>query len=508
MSRRKLRRRGVQIPVQEQLRLLDEEQAEANRVFEERRALLLRQQANFLPTPTDIRAVPPEILAETFSHLVNGDSRNLIFPSHVCRLWRDVILRDAALWTCIHLGDHDKPAAVALRFLKTCIQRAHERPFSLFINDCKKIMSMSGFMNSLVVLAHASRWESLALTAEQIEDCIVLIDGLPPSSIQTIKELSFLRLDGRTHSPLGEALPQKNLNLQRFAALKALTINFPNRLSNTKETCSWNQLTDLKLSSGMRSIRFLAILRHCASLNTCSISLNSNFDKCDLEKSGRLAAKTCLPNLKKLELVAEAAPSLLPTRLICPALQEATFFYNFNSYYVASINDDLDDLDDDPGIKAKLEKFVQNCGKTLRKLQVPGAFYDGLGSCASKLENLEELVVVGEFNNMEDDCTDQVVIRSQVRDFFRPLIVTDKKAYLPRLRTLRLLEQEPRAKEYIEDNLFQVVKSRMSETAGVVRLGRVVLKMDESSQRWQKLEAHRRGYREWENQGLRVELDG
>ncbi|CAA7268181.1 unnamed protein product [Cyclocybe aegerita] len=359
MSRRKPARphRGVQIPVQEQLRLLDEEQAEANRVFEERRSLLLRQHTNFLPIATGIRDVPPEILVETFSYLVDGDSRNLIFPSHVCRLWRDIILRDATLWTCIHLGDRDKPAAVALRFLKTCIQRARERSLSLFINDCKKFLSSS--MNPLVALAHASRWESLALTAEQIEDCIVFIDGLPPSSIQTIKGLSFLRLDGRIHRPFGEALPQKNLNLQRFAALKALTINFSNRLLNTKETCSWKQLTDLKLTSGMRSIRFIAILRYCVSLESCSISLNSNFDKDDLEKSGRLATKTCLPNLKKLELVAETVPSLLPARLICPALQEATFFYKFNSDYVASINDDsdddFDDLDDDLDIKAKLE---------------------------------------------------------------------------------------------------------------------------------------------------------
>ncbi|KAJ3515677.1 hypothetical protein NLJ89_g1609 [Agrocybe chaxingu] len=495
-------RRGQQVPLLEQLRLLDEEQTEANRVFEERRSLLLRQHA--FPTPTGIQSVPPEILAETFSHLVDGDSRNLIFPSHVCRLWRDVILREAALWTCIHIGDRNESVVVALRFLKTCKQRARERSLSLSINNRKKLMSMGSFKNTFAVLTRTIRWESISLTTSQIEECVVFINDLPPSSIAAIKELSFsTSLDRPTGRPFGE---KKSLDLQRFTALKALTLDFPNPLSKIKGACSWDQLTDLKLTSRMHSVKLLAILRRCVSLENCSLSPDSSLDKIDLGKGERPPKKARLLKLKKLELVSEHIPFLLPATLVCPILQEATFFYKYDYGLDDSDDSDYDSESDLYQEAIELKTFICKCAETLRKLRVPGMFGNILRACLPKLNSLEELVVVAPYHNAEywamEECMDDCGIES----FFPPLIITSRSICLPRLRILQVLEQPNRTKDRVEDYIFEIAKSRMSGEKGVAHLERIILKT--SSQRTQKLEKYRREYQEWESQGLLVDFDG
>ncbi|CAA7269831.1 unnamed protein product [Cyclocybe aegerita] len=401
----------------------------------------------------------------------------------------------------------------ALRFLKMCKERARERSLSLSINNRKKLMSMSSFKNSLAVLTRTIRWESIALTTNQIEECVFFIDGLPPSSIATIKDLSFTSLNRPTYYPFGENLPKNRLDLQRFAALKALTLDFPNPLSKSKEACSWDQLTDLKITCRMRSEKLLAILRHCVSLENCSVSPETDFDRSDLEKSERYPKRARLLKLKKLELVSERVPSLLPATLVCPVLQQATFAYKYcsnfdDSDYYSDYDSDSDSDGNLDNEATELKTFICKYGETLLKLQVPGVFANILSDCLPKLKNLEELVVVAPYHDGDDSddwTVEEDLDDSGARSFLSPLATTGNK-YLPRLRAIQVLEQPNRTKDGVEEYLFQIAKSRMSGKKGVVPLERIILKTP--TQRTQKLEKYRKKYREWESRGLRVDIDG
>ncbi|CAA7269827.1 unnamed protein product [Cyclocybe aegerita] len=101
-----------------------------------------------------------------------------------------------------------------------------------------------------------------------------------------------------------------------------------------------------------------------------------------------------LPEVKQLHLPTFEVPSLLPDNLQCPALEEATFFY---------------ENEEEEGARRFLFSFLESCGQTLLKLGLPGKAIDSdyrFQRVLVHLRVLEELTVTGPLgwpDNLERD---------------------------------------------------------------------------------------------------------
>ncbi|CAA7269830.1 unnamed protein product [Cyclocybe aegerita] len=508
MSRRRATRaqRGVktsEFEVDEEIRLLDEEQAEANRRFEERRARLLRRKAGLPSGSVGVQSMPPELLSEVFPHLVNGDSRNLVWPSHVCRLWREALLREAALWRFICVGEKNEQKRVSLAYLKTCITRARSRLLSFSIKPHNEYMSSEAYFKEILKAATTGTqpWESFSFTTLEMADCVLILITIPrcqPKVFAPLKNLSLTCLGRLQPWSLYTLDPQQTLlGPVPLQSLQTLTLDFGSSISAAKTSVSWNRLTSLKLASDMTSLAYLSILCLCTNLESCSISPNTDFDLGYVTGSYEPAI---LAKLKKLELVCDSNPAFIPSLLVCPCLEEATFKLN----HCMEVGD------------TELIAFLAKCEATLRRLKLSADFCR-TDKWAGSMQNLEELTIMGGYDSdfdsddssdsdSDDDSDDEDEFSDHtISSFFSPLVVTPKKALLPRLKVLQVIDQSKRSKNAVNASLFQIAKSRMTGKRNVAKLQRIVFKMVDRTDA--KMDQYRRQYAKWEKDGLQVELD-
>ncbi|CAA7269815.1 unnamed protein product [Cyclocybe aegerita] len=325
-------------------------------------------------------SVPPEILSETFSHLIDGDSRNVILPSHVCSLWRETALQDTSLWTYIRLGDKNEYKRIALAFLKTCIARARGRLLSISVKPHNQYVSPNAYIFAIyesLMIQNDGKWESFSLTTTKITDCVLLFAFLARESAPTVKTLSATCLDRKNDYPIDGLLPQKLLGLQALPILQHLTLDFSHQFRQAKASVFWDRLTSLKVTSKMRSAKYLSILRLCVNLESCSISPETRDDRDALKGSYE---PVHLAKLKKLEIFSYWVPSLVAVQLVCPALEEAIIQFEVRYHE-----------------EAELASFFKKCAATLQVLKVPGSFCR-VEKWARPLENLQELTVTGGYD--------------------------------------------------------------------------------------------------------------
>ncbi|KAJ3496193.1 hypothetical protein NLJ89_g10517 [Agrocybe chaxingu] len=328
----------------------------------ERTELLRRQSLTGTGRPSLIHRLPPEVLLEVFSILLDNHSRNMVFPSHVCRLWQSLITESSWLWTSIALSDYNEDGEIVPSYLNTIIQRAN---------------------TPVLKVAGKAEWCSISYKSDEIEDFIPFFDG--SFNVAHVRRLSL------SSSRRGTGIFELDLlggvvDMHPFKQLKSRTLDFPQEVRTNNFLVPWHQLTDLEITAYMDSLHARSVLRHCINLKNCQLCLATSEDIERIYHERVEQDQIRLPSLEQLQLTAIEVPSLVPGKLQCPILRNATFNYGDN------------DCDNE---SSKLFLFIRSCGTTLRKLRLPGLATDILNEIQGDLQALEELTISGPFGQPE-----------------------------------------------------------------------------------------------------------
>ncbi|CAA7269798.1 unnamed protein product [Cyclocybe aegerita] len=237
----------------------------------------------------------------------------------------------------------------------------------------------------------------------------------------------------------------------------------------------------------MFSTDYLTILRQCVNLENCCLWPAI----CDDMMAEDYQKPLLLKRLKRLTFKTDQPPSLIPSALECPALEVATV------HYEREVED---------GESGELMSFFQRCGKTLCKLQLPGLACYTFKDIQQSLQALEELTISGPLGCLGSDepSQDPDYTRKAYEDgsnyFFEPLITHPE--YLPRLKTLRTINQRMEEKFLLECLLSGFVEARLWKKNGGSELQEVVFGLSKEAS--EKRREFRKKWKQWRNNGIRI----
>ncbi|CAA7269817.1 unnamed protein product [Cyclocybe aegerita] len=440
--------------------------------------------------PSLVENVPPEVLLELFSILLDDDSRNMIFPSHVCRLWRDLITQSSALWSCITLGDADESEENVFAFLKTCLQRAGAHPLSLSIHPDNDMMKPSALLKAVLQAAGKSEWSSISYDSHNINDFVHFFDG--SFDLRQVTRLS-LACNASGQGILDLNLPGGVVDMRPFTHLRSLNLEFLERFDITRVLVPWDQLTHLNLTVFIDSRLCVSILRRCINLESCELYPTTHEDLHILHDVGYERKLVRLPQLKHLHLTCYDVPSLLPDNLRCPVLEEASF-----DYVTKGVDGHCDFL----------ESFIIKCRNTLLKLGLPGLMTDDFSKIQGRLTVLEELTITGPFGSPPSILGYDVTTPGPnsrydrgVRTFFKNL--RERPESLPKLTTLCMLEQRPEERLSVEREVAKFIKCRLFEFKDAPL--KVIFRLKEGDKEEQN--QRQENFREWQALGITIDFD-
>ncbi|CAA7269814.1 unnamed protein product [Cyclocybe aegerita] len=442
-----------------------------------------------------IHRLPPEILLEVVSILLDKNSRNMIFPSHVCRLWRRLIIQSALLWTCIVLGDRNEYGVSS--YLLAVFERAREHPMSLSITPDNDQRDPYGLLEDVILMSPIEcKWRSISYTSDKIEDFTFFFkDDIDVSHL----EVFSFTCRKRGYGSIEWDLPEGVVDFRPFTKLRSLTLDFTQRLVPAKVFAPWDQLTDLTITSRIYADQYLIILRQCVNLEKCCLrpAIRSEDDS-DIESDEDEEKDNQEPllfrKLRRLEVATDAPLTLIPSLLECPALEEAIIHY---------------EVEEEEGECNELMSLLRRCGKTLRKVQLPGlACYD-FKYIQQELSTLEDLTISGSMGwpsfdkHNEDSDHERNAYKDGTRSFLEPLIAHPE--YLPQLKTLRIINQRIEERVLLERLLSRFVEARLSTKNGGSELQEVVFGLDKVASQEQR--ARRKKWSQWRNNGVRMKFN-
>ncbi|CAA7269800.1 unnamed protein product [Cyclocybe aegerita] len=372
----------------------------------------LQRQKSLKGRPSLIQQVPPEVLLEVFSILVNNDSRNMVFPSHVCRLWRGLITESSSLWTCIALGHYNEDKEAVFAYLQTVVSRAGPRQLSLSIYPDSKFLTACELLKIVLKVAENAEWCSLCYESYKIDEFVPYFDG--SANVAHVRSLSLI-CRVRDFGIFELDLPGGVVDMQPFVQLRSLTLEFLQQVRTANVLAPWDQLTALNLGAYMDSLRYLTILRSCVNLETCRLCPDTNDDMQKISHEELERDPIQLTQLKRLHLTTYRVPALIPWNLQCPALQDATFDYDEN--------DDNDEC-------CELISFIRSCGTTLQKMQLPGIATDYFHEMQDDLKVLERLTISGPFGSPDiDELSKKEIYTAGIR-FFSGISLISPRLFL------------------------------------------------------------------------------
>ncbi|KAJ3515670.1 hypothetical protein NLJ89_g1606 [Agrocybe chaxingu] len=452
---------------------------------------ILRRKLALKSRPSIIQRVPPEVFLVIFSMLLDNDSRNMISPSQVCRLWRSLLTEMSALWTCIVLGDFDEDEEAVHAHLRTCIQRAGPRPLSLSINPNNDCMDPYTLLEAVLKVARKSEWISISYVSSDITEFIPFFDGR--FDLRQIRSLS-LTCDERAEDSDEEEIFELDLSggvvdMRSFTHLESLSLHFVQQIDTATLLVPWAQLTNLELEPDIDSSVCLSILKLCINLENCTLHPDTEGDLDIIYDENYKRKPIRLPKLKQLHLWTSQVPSLLPDTLKLPTLRDATFHYSREEEY---------------GDCVYLLSFIGDCGRTIRNLQLPGLMTNDFMQIQADLKVLEELTITGPFGWPEniEDYEDKKYYDEGVRTFFKNL--RKQPGSLPKMKVLRMLGQRLEEKASMEREVAQFIESRLSERKELGQL-KVFFRLDQDASNEQR--DRRQKYRKWQARGVTVDFE-
>ncbi|CAA7259464.1 unnamed protein product [Cyclocybe aegerita] len=398
-------------------------------------------------------ALPPDVLLEVFHHLLNddNDSKTIIYPSHVCRLWRRTAIGAPFLWTQLLIGTSEEGKdAATVAYAATCAQRAGGR--LMFLTMVERTTwppkpSSKDFLLSILEATRSCRWEKICLSSGHTCDFGHLFGGcLDSEKVAEVHTFSLTNRDSEAHSKAGI------INLQPYRALTSFTFDCRKQRNADILSVPWQQLTYLKLVTAMGTDQHLQFLRQCVNLETCILKDESR------SRPARHAPVHLL-KLKRLEIL--ETPDII-FDLHTPAIEELVLHSNSDDYG-----------------REELWDYLSSIGSTLRKIELPGEMMWQFPSFFESLEVLEELGISGSLEGRWDDgFEDERMSHDQgVR-----VLLQDMLYSRPRLRTLELKNQWCCPGEHIQDCLLQFVEDRIKRGKPTA-LERVTYRVDTHTKR-------------------------
>ncbi|CAA7259458.1 unnamed protein product [Cyclocybe aegerita] len=435
-----------------------------------RHAALLAQRADLLCRLREVHipTLPPDILLEVFRHLLEDDdnSKGIIHPSHVCRLWRGTAVGSPSLWTRISVNRYDNEAkeVAIIEFAETCTERANGCLMSLKVEAQNLSHSSKKLIRRILEVTRNSKWENIDLSATYTSDFEPVFSGLLNAGIiatvHTLSLTSSVRKDVLEDAWPRQVynaadwdlhLPTGVINLQPYISLRSFTFDCSQAFNVDMYVVPWTQLTYLKFTGVTDPALYLPILRGCLNLETCV--LGTYDPSSEITPAAASLPLVHLPKLRRLELISRWMPQLIPLKIRTPAIEELVLQF---------------ESEDDDGIWQELFGYLDSIGDTLQKLQVPKAMarYE-FGPSIKLLNVLEELVVSGSFDSCwsAEDVPGSSHLEG-VRDFLseisRAVKVGGVRHYpLPHLRTLEMKGQIFRADEILRGYVLDFMDARI-----------------------------------------------
>ncbi|KAJ3505437.1 hypothetical protein NLJ89_g7416 [Agrocybe chaxingu] len=498
------------------LRKIDKEIQALHISFQTQHASLLAQQANLLRRLQEphIPTLPPDVLLEAFCHLLgdDNDSKTIVHPSTVCRLWHGTAVGSPFLWTLILVNHHDNEAKedAIVEIAETCTERANSCLITLKVEVQNLSHSSKNLIRRILEATRNSKWEKIDISATYTSDFEPVFSGLLNAenipTVHTFTLTSSVRKDvledawprqvynvvaWDLHLPIGA------INLQPYRSLRSFTFDCSQAFNADLYAVPWSQLSYLKFTGVTDPELYLPILRECAKFETCM--LGTYDPSSEITPAIASLPLVHLPKLRRLELISRQIPQLIPLKIRTPAVEEL----------VLQFEDDYKD-----GIGAELYDYLDSIGGILRKLQVPMAMArDEFGTSIISLNVLEELVVSGSFNSWSAEDSRDPSHLEGVRDFLseisRAARVSGVRHYpLPHLRTLEMKGQIFRADETLRGYVLDFVDARINHAQSGLEgvsvrprpIERVVYRLaDEAKGKLQKQAAR---FESWREEGI------
>ncbi|KAJ7130781.1 hypothetical protein C8R43DRAFT_662091 [Mycena crocata] len=244
-----------------------------------------------------MRYAPDDILAEIFSHCVEGDrSRYPRLLTLVCRRWRDVVLSNPCLWNqmVIHRYlDHSHPRLPSLEiYVSLHLQRSGGLPLSIiFTRPAPSIMHL--------LLHYSDRWQDVHLLLDH--------DGVPLLSSFTGDFPSLTKLRVLVPHVPGDVpafiATFPRLEELEFTGRQLLRWRFP-----------WSQFRRCVLQDCILT-DVLSCLRTATSVTKISVN------NCRSIRLGTSITTYVLPSLESLKILHSSPTAVLLDTLTAPALQ-------------------------------------------------------------------------------------------------------------------------------------------------------------------------------------------
>ncbi|EIW78525.1 hypothetical protein CONPUDRAFT_145722 [Coniophora puteana RWD-64-598 SS2] len=276
--------------------------------------------------PASISNLPPEILAEVFTHTLApcpyvepSVSCSPIVLVRVCRRWRDVALATPRLWSSLHVS-LSKVYQSCWTGYSHWLMRAKAAPTSLRILCDVDPTSLDPTQHTQL----SSRLEPLISRCSNV--CLhgIPIDGL----LSHVPKLTHLELSGSQRNVARTSFAVSNI-VPRLtsASLHFMAYEVDDHQSLARFQLPWMQLTDLRVHFILlSSTMFLTIIGMCPSLTVLCASCVSTTDDVELgrhvHRHGGLDECISHPTLRHLEMkVLRPRLDVLFSALELPALR-------------------------------------------------------------------------------------------------------------------------------------------------------------------------------------------
>ncbi|KAF4596771.1 hypothetical protein EYR40_007539 [Pleurotus pulmonarius] len=239
-----------------------------------------------------VHRLPAELLCAIFD-IFCADSpspkdASAILLSHICRRWREIILRTPDFWTNIvvrRITEHTSDRLQAYLSRSRTRGDPHTQPFTLELEPNQETTLLDAILKS--VLRDIGRCKHLKISTD-LPRIDAFLDRLPGSG---------------------------GMPLLRSLDFKAYMWRFPERIP-------WARLTSLVLDCPMTGDRILELLPRCPGLLSLDLKkvVDTPVTPPPFEEEG-VSWVVVLTDLKTLSVSSDDAPNALYERLSCPALQ-------------------------------------------------------------------------------------------------------------------------------------------------------------------------------------------
>ncbi|KAJ3736205.1 hypothetical protein DFJ43DRAFT_1136392 [Lentinula guzmanii] len=226
------------------------------------------RQYKFVLSP--VRRLPRELLMEIFFQVIGNEDpedvldfdRGLWPLTHICRLWRTLILNHASFWTTVSLPGRIRYPTYAVHILSLFLERSGSRP--IFVDfTCRDLESLPQTLFSVLV-AHSHHWETCRFRIP-----VLLINHLSPRAIERAKVLRHLdlNLDLMYSSRLNDACSNLFLDASVLRSVKLTGVPL------TPDTLGlrWSYLTHYNVAQDFPE-KHLAVLRLATGLVECTMN--------------------------------------------------------------------------------------------------------------------------------------------------------------------------------------------------------------------------------------------